>query len=82
MKPDEPQPPLAVDVDCYSGYRGEQTPRRFRIGSRDVAVEEVLDAWLGPDHRYFKVRGGDGDIYILRHDTFSSRWELTIFRKG
>lgn len=81
MKPDEP-PSLTVEVDCYSGYRGEQTPRRFWIGPREIPVAEVLDAWLGPDHRYFKVRGGESDTYILRHDTSSGRWELSLFRRG
>lgn len=69
-----------VDVDCYAGHRGEQTPRRFRLGERTVEVAEVLDAWLAPDHRYFKIRGDDGDIYILRHDVEEERWELTLFR--
>jgi hypothetical protein len=31
-------------------------------------------------HRYFKVQGYDGAIYILRHDEPSSRWELTLFQ--
>jgi hypothetical protein len=70
-----------VRVDCYAGYRGEETPRRFRLGAREVAVAEVLDRWLAPDHRYFKVRGDDGARYILRHDVASGRWELTLFER-
>jgi dihydrofolate reductase len=68
-----------VKVDCYSGYRGEETPRRFRLGSRRVEVQEVLDRWLAPDHRYFKVRGDDRAIYILRHDVEHDRWQVTLF---
>jgi hypothetical protein len=68
-----------IRVDCYSGYRGEETPRRFWIASRCVQVEQVLDRWLAPDHRYFKILGDDGDIYILRHDTRAFVWELTFF---
>jgi hypothetical protein len=26
------------------------------------------------------VRGADGDIYLVRHDQRSERWELTMFR--
>lgn len=62
-----------MDVECYAGHRGEQTPRRFRLGEREIEV----DAWLAPDHRYFKVRDAQGDLYILRHDLVWSRWELT-----
>jgi hypothetical protein len=49
-------------------------------GDRCVEVDEVLDRWLAPDHRYFKVRTGEG-IYILRNDTASGAWELTSFAR-
>ena len=70
---------MIVRVECYAGYRGEETPRRFHLGERTVEVAEVLDRWLAPDHRYFKVRGDDGARYILRHDPDSGDWELTLY---
>src|SRR5262249_28917533 len=70
---------LAVSVECYAGHRGEQTPRTLILGDRRIAVEEVLDAWLAPDYRYFKLRGADGDTYLVRHDERSNLWELTMF---
>jgi len=70
-----------IRVDCYSGHRGEETPRRFWLQSRCVTVCEVMDRWLAPDHRYFKVLGSDGDLYILRHDPHVHQWELTFFSK-
>jgi hypothetical protein len=33
--------PFAVGVECYAGYRGEQTPRTLTIGGRRVAVAHV-----------------------------------------
>ena len=71
---------LSVNVECYAGHRGEQTPRRLILGDRRIAVVEVVDAWLAPDHRYFKLRGADGDTYLVRHDERSDTWELTMFR--
>lgn len=71
--------PLSLQVECYAGYRGEETPRRFTIGTRRIDVLEVIDQWLAPDHRYFKVMGDDGGLYILRHDVISGLWELTLF---
>lgn len=71
--------PLSLRVESYSGYRGEETPRRFFIGERAVEVVEVVDRWLAPDHRYFKVRGDDGGVYILRCDQGEGRWELILF---
>jgi hypothetical protein len=67
-------------VECYAGYRGEETPRRFRLGDRIVGVQDVLDRWLAPNHRYFKVLADDGARYILRHDPYQDIWELIFYR--
>ena len=69
--------PLATTVECYAGYRGEETPRRFRFGERQVDIVDVVSRWLTPDHRYFKVKDAQSDLYILREDVSSGRWELT-----
>lgn len=71
---------IPIDVDCYAGYRGEETPRRIRFKTHTVAVEAVLDRGLSPDHRYFKLEGDDGDLYIIRHDPHQGLWELTYYR--
>ncbi len=68
-------------VDCYAGYKGEETPRRFYLGERVVEIVEVSDRWLAPAYAYFKVRGDDGDTYMLRYDVGSGRWELTMFER-
>ncbi len=72
---------MEVRVDCYAGHRGEETPRRFEVGGRRVEVLEVVDRWYGPDHRYFKLRCGDGATYILRHDEPSGRWEIVVMTR-
>jgi hypothetical protein len=73
---------VIIRVECYAGHRGEETPRVLHIEDRRVVVNEVLDAWLAPEHRYFKLKGEDGDEYIIRHDMVSDEWELTMFRRG
>ena len=73
---------MELRVECYAGYRGEETPRRIFFGERPVVVGEVLDRWLAPDHRYFKVLGADGATYILRHDVAQDRWELSLFQSA
>lgn len=72
---------MTVRVECYAGHRGEETPRALVIDDRRVEVVEVLDRWLAPEHRYFKLKGDDGDVYIVRHDRASLSWELTMFRR-
>ena len=77
-----PERLLAIEVECYAGHRGEQTPRAIRLGDRRVAIVEVIDQWLAPDHRYFKLRGDDGHQYVIRYDVESHSWELTLFERG
>jgi hypothetical protein len=52
------------------------------MGDRKIEVTDVLDQWLAPDHRYFKVKDADGDLYILRHDVVTALWEVAWFRSG
>jgi hypothetical protein len=72
---------VQLRVECYAGFRGEETPRRILLGTRVVEVVDVIDRWLAPDHRYFKIAGADGARYILRHDTGTARWELVMFER-
>ena len=74
--------PLTIRVECDADYQGEQTPRRFFMADKAIEIEEVIDRWLAPEYHYFKVRAGDNDIYILRHDLLAQRWELTMFQSG
>ena len=40
--------PMRLRVECYAGYRDEETPRVLVIGERRIAVVEILDRWLAP----------------------------------
>ncbi len=70
---------MEIRVECYAGHRGEETPRVLLFDSRRVEVTELLDQWLAPDHRYFKVKADDGALYIIRHDTEAGRWSVTLY---
>ena len=70
---------MRVQVESYAGHRGDQTPRRFRLDGRTVEVAKVLDQWQGADHCYFKLRGEDRNLYILRLDEAARQWDLTLF---
>jgi hypothetical protein len=72
---------LRLTVECYAGYRGEEAPVRFYLGASRVEIIEIVDRWLAPDHRYFKVRALDG-VYILRNDVVTATWELTSFERS
>jgi len=71
---------MRLRVECYAGYRGEETPRTLTFGSRRIGVVDVQDRWLAPDHRYFRLIGDDGGLYIIRHDNEKGLWELTFYK--
>ena len=73
---------MKIRVECYEGYRGEQEPRAFTLGERRIEVASILDRWLAPDHRHFKVAGSDGNVYVLRHDEANGEWTLGAFRRA
>jgi hypothetical protein len=76
------RPALTVTVECYAGHRGEETPRTIVLGERRIDVADVVDRWLAPDHRYFKLRDPVGDTYLVRQDIRSGTWELTMFLRA
>jgi len=67
---------MKIRVECYAGFRGEQEPRAFTLGERRFEVVEILDRWLDPRHRYFKVSVEDKRKFLLRQDTDSGEWVL------
>jgi hypothetical protein len=73
---------MKIKVKCYAGYRGEETPRVILFQSRKVEIRKVLDRWLDPTHRYFKILGDDSGIYIIRHNLNSWIWELIFYQES
>ena len=73
---------LRVAIEAYAGKRADESPRAFVLGKRRITVAEELDRWLDPEHRCFRVRGDDGDIYTLRYDVPNDAWELTLVSAG
>jgi len=72
---------MRIRVECHAGYRGEERPIRFFIKQRSIEILDIIDQWYGPDYRYFKVRGDDGSVYILRQVLANEGWELTMFTR-
>lgn len=73
---------MQIQVECYAGYRGEETPRYIRMASNKIEVREIVDRWLSTDHRYFKIIGSDDATYIIRHDSLTWRWELVFYQSA
>jgi hypothetical protein len=71
---------MKVEVERRAGHLGVEMPVRFRLDAREVEIVETVDQWYGPDYCYFKIKGNDGNLYILRFDEGRAEWELTMFQ--
>ena len=71
---------ISVEVRCYAGYKGNERPLRFTIGTNTFEVQEVEDQWHSPDVTYFRVRAKDGHTYILSHNEGQDQWILELFK--
>ncbi len=68
-------------VECRSEAGCAAIPVRFGRPGRMREVVDILDRWDGEDHRYFRVRGDDGSIYILCQDLADASWRLHFYRR-
>ncbi len=72
---------MEVQVETYVD-QGVEKLSRIRFDSRQIEIAENIDQWHGPDYRYFKVRGSDGNLYMLRHNELRADWELTMYERA
>jgi hypothetical protein len=73
---------MQIRVEYRTGRAGTG-PLRFVLGEQTIEVDDLLDRWYGDDADYFRVRGMDGHLYVLKHLRGHDRWELTSFtRRG
>ena len=74
---------IPINVECYAGGRGAETPRALHLEGRHREVESVLDRWYEggvepgrPAVEYFKLRTGDDELLIVRYESDSHAWFL------
>jgi len=72
---------MRIEVESDADDRGIEKLTRIRLDGRIVGIVETIDRWTGPDYYYFKVKGDDGNLYILRRDEARDSWDLTMFQR-
>ncbi len=72
---------IPTNVQCYAGFKADESPRRFLLEGRWVEVEQIMDRWYQGDRDpewpiadYFKVLGDDGREHLLKHDRAYDEW--------
>ncbi len=70
-----------LDVDAYSGYKGKESPRRYRLGGKQYEVLTVLRSWFDEEisgHRriFFRVVVRGGEEHVLYWSCDEDAWYL------
>jgi hypothetical protein len=73
---------MRVQAESYVDQDGVEKLRRIRFDDHQIEIAENIDQWHGADYRYFKVRGSDGSLYIVRHNETRADWELTMYERA
>jgi hypothetical protein len=69
-----------VRVECYSGYKADESPRKLILASRTLDIVAIEDRWYSPGATYFRVSVTSGDRYVLRHQEAQDVWSLVGYR--
>jgi hypothetical protein len=76
---------VQIDVECYAGYKADETPRRFYLHNMKFEITNIYDRWYQsesspgfPIANFFKVGTPDGKKFILKHAIAEDDWFLLI----
>jgi len=74
---------IPVKVECHSGYKTDEYPKRFYWNQNVFEIQEIIDRWYQSDNHpeyavsnYFKVRTKEGHEYLLQHVIEKEIWFL------
>jgi hypothetical protein len=73
---------VEIHVTAYSGYKANERPLYFMLGSKRLNVKKILDRWFGQEHDTFKILADDGQEYLLKWHRFLDKWSLAKHGKG
>jgi len=78
MMPEYPEKPnIQSDtrVWCYSGYRVDERPVRFRFQSVMYEITDIIRIERTPEEERFIVEVVDGRSFLLRHSS-DQEWNI------
>ena len=69
-----------LKVECYASSKLNESPVAFSLSNSRYKVEEIIDRWYGEGSRYFKIKADDDNIYLLKYDERTDRWEWVFYQ--
>ena len=74
-----------VKVQCHSGYKADEYPKKFIWDHVEFGIIEVIDRWYegyrtsghGTVH-YYRVRTELRGSFLLKHEVENNQWFLVV----
>ena len=63
-------------VECHSGYEYGDRPVALTWDGQRLEVSEILDRWLIPGGKCFRVRTQDDQIFELFYGELYDEWRI------
>lgn len=74
-----------VQVESYSGYKGNERPAAFVYQGCRLEIVEIIDRWYEggleahqPEIDYFKVKTKEGKVFLLRYLSLFDAWSVRV----
>lgn len=68
-------------VECYAGSRAEEYPLKIYLSGSKIKICKIIDRWLTPEDRCFKVLGEDSKVYLLKYNESKDLWRILLTGK-
>jgi hypothetical protein len=65
---------IPVKVECYSGYKGGEKPRKIIIEGIRYRILNILTQWREPENEYFQVVCENNQKHLLCHHLITNDW--------
>ena len=74
-----------IKVECYSGYKGDEVPRKITLGGEEYMITAIRKRWyekgVKPDTplwENFTVKVGDGEQSLIKHELVADTWKIFL----
>jgi len=76
---------IPVKVECHSGYKADEYPKKFIWDRIEFDIIEIIDRWYEAYNKsssqtinYYKIKTDLAGSFLLRHETENDRWYLVV----
>lgn len=74
---------IPIKVECHSGYKADEYPRRFIWDQIEFEIKEITDRWYegyqesaNKQVNYFRVKTALRGSFLLKHEIVNDDWFL------